>query len=94
MGSNPLQRAKIKFILLGGLYFFVFYNRRGFEKHGFPDKENCNLAGNGCKVRGRVGGVDAERILVSRAKIKFILLGGLYFFIFLKIRTPQDISLQ
>ena len=42
--------------------FFVPSSRRGFEKHGFPDKENCNLSGNGCKVRGRVGGVATERI--------------------------------
>ena len=31
-------------------------------------KANCNLSGNGCKVRGRVGGVAAERILFGAPK--------------------------
>jgi len=56
---------------------FVFLcDARGFEKHGFPIKENCNLSGNGCKVRGRVGGVAAERILFGapKRKVAFVRL--------------------
>lgn len=26
-------------------FIFLLLCRRGFEKHGFPDKENCNLSG-------------------------------------------------
>ena len=40
---------------------------------------NCNLSGNGCKARGRVGGVAAERICPSyhtktivRVRVNFI----------------------
>ena len=46
---------------LGWTLFFYPISRRGFEKHSFPDRENCNLSVNGCKVRGRVGGVATER---------------------------------
>ena len=43
-------------------------------------KANCNLSVNGCKVRGRVGGVATERIRPRNTKTTVRSRSGLYFF--------------
>ena len=80
MGSNPLQRAKIKFILFEWTCFFMFFAEED-SKRTVCRKANCNLSGNGCKVRGRVGGVAVERIF-SAPKSSSFFSSGLDFFMF------------
>ena len=58
MGSNPLRRAKIK---VHSLEWTLIFCVRKDSKSTVCRKANCNLSVNGCKVRGRVGGVAVER---------------------------------
>ena len=65
MGSNPLRRAKNKVHSLEWTLFFMLQAEEDL-KRTVCRKANCNLSGNGCKVRGRVGGGAAERSRPSR----------------------------
>ena len=80
MGSNPLQRAKIKFILYEWTLFFYVVCDDEDSKSAVFRKEKCKRSANDCVARGRVGGVDAERILFSAPNASSSFVDGLYFF--------------
>ena len=67
--------------MVRGRVDFIFLCVRGDSKSAVCRMANCNLSGNGCKVRGRVGGVAAERIrpiyhikTIVRGRVDFIFL--------------------